>query len=858
MNLLNRLTLKNLKLNKKRTAVTIVGIILATAMITTVSILAVSAKASLIANEIEDEGRYHYAFICEDAGDVKYIKENRQVESWYAIQKLGYAPLADSRNEYKPYLRVMAMTEQAIQDANFDLVEGRMPENETELVIAKHIRTNGGVDYKVGDTLSLDIGNRELSTGETVAEGMFAPDKEKLTVEMHQEYTIVGMIERPGTRYEQYEEAGYSVFTYMKEPDTEEPVDVYVYYKESVYEKIHDVAEEMSAACGTILDVNSDLIRYQTMFLKGSITSMLYALTAVIIGIIMVTSIFCIRNSFAISITEKMKQYGMLASVGATSKQIRKNVFFEAGVLALMGIPFGILSGMLAAAVLIFTCNTMLNETLMMRLVYHVSIPAILAAVVLAYVTILISAGSSAFRVSRMAPLEAIRGNGEVQITSKSLRTPKLIKRIFGMGGELAYKNLRRSRKKYRTTVISIVVSVSLFIAMWSFMNLAFTSVGNMYEDYKFNFYVAPASEWTEEIEEYLKESEEVEAYAKIREETFVIPENEVRYGEKYKAILTEEAIDNIGDFEMLLVSLGDKEYERYLKENGIKKEDAEGKAILYSQSVIYTEDDTKRVFTNLLGYEKGEKIHGLIYEEMDEENPVGSEFSLTIAGVADTAPMGREGYNNLAIVSDATFTQLIKDCSRQQGYDTADGEEEVNQKAVFYIQADDCEKLEKDLLKAYDTEQIFVQNLKKQEQDEKSLFVIVAIFLYGFIAVISLIGVTNIFNTITTNMELRSREFAMLRSVGMTGREFSKMIRLESVFYGGKALAYGIPIGTGLSYLIYRAYQEGLEFEYELPIYAIIICTGAVVLLIGCIMRYSMNKIKRQNIIETIRNENI
>ena len=138
------------------------------------------------------------------------------------------------------------------------------------------------------------------------------------------------------------------------------------------------------------------------------------------------------------------------------------------------------------------------------------------------------------------------------------------------------------------------------------------------------------------------------------------------------------------------------------------------------------------------------------------------------------------------------------------------------------------------------------------------NLYTLVAIFLYGFIIVISLIGITNIFNTITTNMNLRKQEFAMLKSIGMTKKEFRKMINLDGVFIGAKSLLFGVTSGIGISYLIYRLMLESSNLPFKLPILAIIISIVVVHLLITALMKYSMNKINKENTIETIRNENI
>ena len=134
----------------------------------------------------------------------------------------------------------------------------------------------------------------------------------------------------------------------------------------------------------------------------------------------------------------------------------------------------------------------------------------------------------------------------------------------------------------------------------------------------------------------------------------------------------------------------------------------------------------------------------------------------------------------------------------------------------------------------------------------------IIKIFLYGFITVITLIGVTNIFNTITSNMELRQKEFAMLKSIGMTKKEFDRMINLETIFYSTKSLIYGIALGLIGTFVLYKAFSIKIEKGIYIPINPIIISIIAVFILVFAIMRYSMSKINKQNIIETIRNENI
>ena len=170
-------------------------------------------------------------------------------------------------------------------------------------------------------------------------------------------------------------------------------------------------------------------------------------------------------------------------------------------------------------------------------------------------------------------------------------------------------------------------------------------------------------------------------------------------------------------------------------------------------------------------------------------------------------------------------------------------------------IQSENPDKLEESIEKI--DQNIIIRNMAKKVKEEKAMILVTKIFLYGFIAVITLIGVTNIFNTITSNMELRQKEFAMLKSIGMTKKEFNRMINLETIFYGSKSLLYGIILGMIGTYFLYLAFSIKNN-TFLFPVAAIAISAIAVFILIFVIMKYSVGKINKQNTIDTIRKENI
>lgn len=878
MELLNRLTIKSLKLNKKRTIVTIIGVILATALITGVATLISSFQASIIEYEKSQNGNFHYEFKNVPIEELKYIEKNRNIELFYITQDIGYSKFEESKNEYKPYLYLIGYSKDAIKNLNIDLLEGRLPENEKEIIIPKHIQTNGKVDLKIGDEITLDIGKRMMGEDELNQYNPYMLEKdfgkntniendedieefipEEIVPEFTQKYKIVGIMERPNWTIEGYSAPGYTVITLLENYNNGKNINVYTRYKdlnkqisttaeiEQVDEKvIENPSVEDYDKLKYEIDINSGLIKWEnSQFSEGTLT-MLYTVATVVISIIIVTSVFCIRNSFEISITEKTKQYGMLASIGATSKQIRRNVLYEGVILGIIGIPIGIISGLGAIFILLQVIQSILGESLYgMNLVFSTNWIAILIAILLSGITIYWSARKSARKASKISPIEAIRSNQDIKIKSKKIKSPKFIKKFFGIGGDIAYKNLKRNNKKYRTTVISIVVSVSIFIAMSSFMNYAFKTSGIYYKDYKYNMVILSSGEDLEsskslqDMKEISKNSE-VKSYSIIRSMLVNSQEMTEHYSKKYKEIYPEAEIETAG-VALEMKALGKQEYDRFIKELGLKYDDVKDKAILvddYTEYVTINNKSTYQMF-RIYDYKKGDTINFKTGVEDDEIN-------IEIAEITSNHPKGLENRNALSgyiIVSDEFIDKYEKN---------------IDAYINMYIEARNTSNFETYIKNNYGTSNFSISNLEESIRNEKAMWIVIAIFLYGFITVISLIGVTNIFNTITTNMELRQKEFANLKSIGMTKKEFNKMIRLESLFYGLKSLIIGIPVGLLLSYLIYKGFVNNITMEYILPKNGIIISIVAVVVLIGGIMRYSLNKINKQNIIETIRKNNI
>lgn len=897
MKVLNELSVKDLKLNKKRSIVIIIGIILSTALICGVAGLITSFQNTFIDTAKDSQGNYHAIFYNVPKDELKYIEENRGVEDYYLSEEIGYSYLPKGKiststgEEEKPLVNVISMNDKFLNNMAINVKDGRLPENDGELAISTRINEKFKTNYKVGDTITLNVGelkgtlenqNANYYDEEQIkkTDGTEQTTENEIVNVTSKTYKIVGIIERPTTTIEPYEADWFTVITKMQTINKKANIAV-LYSKPNDYVKNTESINQMVIAkSGTKendfnrvsgldktyksykykIKINKELLAYQGASLDDETLKTIYGLGAFIMGIVLVSSVFVIRNGFAISITERLKQYGMLSSIGATKKQIKKSVYFEGFILGIIGIPLGILSGIFAIYILVNVVNYILKDYVSSGtlLTYGISWTAIVISIIVSIVTIWLSCRNSAKKASKITPIEAIRSSEDVKLKAKKIKCPKIITKIFKTGGEIAYKNLKRSKKKYRTTVISIIVSVVIFIAISSFIQYGFKMSSAYYIEKNYNYVVYTYTTASpEDTEEFAKEQEKS---LKMLTDISNLPDVgdvsinktntfEMNMDEKHKAELTEygknikarysesnsnqEQIDNVN-----IISLSKNAYDAYLKKIGGDYETYKDGAILIDNN-INLDEKGKKIQGSMYTWKKGDTVTGKINDK---------EYNIKIVAKTEERPNGVENLYN----TNAYFI-VSEDFINKTGYISA----------TLYAQSNDADKLDAEV-EQYKKDNNLTDsnlnsfNLEESVRAENAVVLVISIFLYGFIGVITLIGITNIFNTITTNMNLRKKEFAMLKSIGMTKKEFNRMIRLESIFYGVKSLVIGIPIGLVLSYGMYNVFKNSMEMDYVLPYKAIAVAVIFVAVVIGIIMKYSMSKINKQNIIETIRNDNI
>lgn len=837
MKVLRELAVKNLRLNKRKTTVTIIGIILSSALITGVITLLSSFQTSMHTYIQKTYGNYHYAFQNVSMDTYQKIQQNSNIETSYVTQNIGYSFL--EKEGENTSIQLLGFSEKAMEELGIKLLEGNFPKQQNEIVISNKINENGNTHFTIGSSIEVELQN-------------------EMQKSIKKQYTIVGIVEITDLSVETFDSNYYTMIGKIDKSFSMQNWNIYVRFQDvtqriktiaqilNVQEKelenweesiIRQTEENIQQEASTYpLIINDKLMAVEMGIFHDQTSNMIYAVGGILLFLLMITSVHCIKNSFQISITEKIKQYGMLASIGATSKQIKKSIFYEAFYLGLVGIPIGVILGIFTIYALLKITEQLAKRNLFgMEFLFSTNFLAIIAGVLFSIVTIYLSARKIAKKVSKIVPLEAIKASKDIKINIKKIKAPKWIKKFFGVGGDIAYKNLKRNKKQYRPVVLSIVVSVACFIAMSSFTIYAFELTNIYYKNYKFD--IAVFGKEDDSLRK-IAQDDKIETYEWNRSTWANVQGAEEHYAQETKYMVTK---NNYQTETILIESLGQEEYLRFLKKLGLSYENAKDKGILldYKTDEVKVDGKTKNAVFRMYDYQAGDTIS--IYQTEEEIVPI------ELIAVTRETPLGLTN-SNMAylVVSD----EWIDAYFHKIGYHP--------NSAILYIQTQQDELMENYIKENYENMYLDLWNVTKQEREENSMYITISIFLYTFIFSVSCIGITSIFNTITTSMQVRQREFASLKAIGMTKKEFHRMIRLESMFYTIKALCFGIPLGILASYSIYLAFQSNLIIEYIVPVQAIGISILAVFLILLGMMKYTTNKINQQNIIETIRKESI
>lgn len=908
MNVFHKVTIESMKKNRVRTLVTIIGIMLSTALICAVATSIYSALCFSKEMVIYEEGDWH-GLVCPLTEDrVEELRGYDEVDEVFSLGPVAYKPVktkAAVGTKVQMGLSVFSADEGCFENLPFHLKSGRYPENDSEIILPDSIFDTSfddfwdvtGIDFSIGSELefSLNLNSEDLDPEKSDIENL-----DSILSGESKKYTIVGIYKESHVNH-LIEDFGNILCLTKNEGNA--PVGSFAFFKLKKPGNTSDFLNQKfnfneSRNAGISNEVNHELLMFNISSGDGGFIMAVFFIAAIIFGLIVFGSVALIYNSFAISVSERTKQFGLLSSIGATKKQINRMIEYEALLLSLIGIPLGILLGLGGIGTTFkllgsrFESITGMLEDSPVKLELHLSWAAILFSILLAEFTVRLSAWIPSVRAQRISAVEAIRQSGDIKAKNKRIRTPKLIYKVFGLPGMLAQKYFKRSKKRYRATVISLFMSIVLFVTASAFTSYLVKQMEEEFATKSYDIIYTPDihdEEKAQKLFEKLKNADDVKkaACSEVSDVNMKIDTDMVSSEVKDIESRYQSSRDDLGEpAEIFFVD--DDIYREYLDDNGLDEDkymDPDHPiAIVYDVKELYDivkaktfrlhffDDDVDTIRISQPYVPEGyvfERFHddkdeqGIMYKKMSSnksDDPeelylsaeeTSFEYDVEIGKRIDKAPFfASPKYSN-----DITFIYPV---SLKDSVLPKRSEDSTYSYAFLSDSHKDTTKSIREILGECGEGDEELYDYAAEVESIRNMVVVVKVFASGFIVIISLIAAANVFNTISTNISLRRREFAMLRSIGMGQKGLNRMMNYECLLYGIKSLILGLPLSFVLSYLIFRAFDLNYQTSFIIPWKSAIIASASVFIVVFSTMIYSMSKIKKDNTIDALKNENI
>ena len=860
MNIFHKIALEGLKKNRTRTLVTIIGVVLSAVMITGVTTFGVSLLDYMARGAIQKYGGWGAAFLNVDASFVQERSEDKEVTDTVTFENIGYAEAKNGTDPGRPYLFIAGFQEETFQALPITLLSGRLPEHDGEVLVSGSAMKECGISGKTGSTLELFVGSRmrgeqELSQADPYEAGAetFLPRKEKT-------YTVVGICRTPV--FETEESPGCTLITKTDAEAGYNPLTLFVTLDQM--RKVYSYTDQVKAGYPCML--NYDVLRIMGISDRPSdkvFMAFLYSFGGIVLAIIMIGSVFLIYNSFSISLSERIREIGVLASVGATEKQLRNSVLFEGLCIGMAGIPIGILAGLGCIRGVISVVSGRFGAVLYtgVPLTTKVSLPAVAGATAVSLVTILISAWLPAKKAVSLPVMECIRQTNEIKVESGLMEISQRKQRMYGLEGTLALKNFKRNRKRYRSIVLSLVLSIVLFVSANALIESMQQSADGFktVSDYDIGF-------GTQEMEdeELFRLYDKMKAISGISESScraVIAFSSRVSPDQLTDAYREAAGGGSAQEDQELLLEVhffDDAFYQKLVEKLGLPAAEYMGQnGKMLAVAKINDDSDDVKGAEDLADLFQSASVELAISPKMTD-GTTGQEQNVTITP-AEFIPPDIPPFVDAAGQETLPYTlEIIAPWSVKETLVPPDVPAELRVKGMCFNTENASQAVEKMrriiIEEGISCSYTLINSSEAFEQHRNYLF-IANVFAWLFIALISLIAAANVFNTISTNIKLRRRELAMLRSVGMSDKDFNKMMRFECAFYGIKALAIGIPLSLLSSVLIVKTMStDGTAFI--LPWAGIGISVLSVFLVIFVTMMYAVSKIRKENIIDALRDE--
>ena len=860
MNLYTSLTLRYLKQNKRRTLVTIIGIILATALICGIGNICTSFMDYQMRDQIKTSGSFYATFTDIDKEKASVITKSSGVSEYGYKKDLG-SIILDKKDSTS--LDINVFDKNTINSFQITLKNGNYPKNQSEIVVTQALLNKW--NKKIGDKITLNLG--ELIYDDM---GMIS----KLKNSQKTTFKIVGTLDKAPYNSKLFAITGFDINTVNKNEKfdvsicTKNPKDIYktaisigknigLVQKDDPQDESYNYDEQTNLYFKDI-DYNEGLLRLLGASSYDNINKTLILIVALVASLVIIATIATIYNSFSIAISERKKQFGILNSIGATKSQIMKLVFLEGFLVSIVGIPIGLLSGTIAIDIVFKVIKTFFKTSMFgeldLRVVFSPIVLILSTLVIL--LTIFISALIPAINAAKISPLEAIKNSSNLKVGK--IKSSKLVKKIFKTEGELAYKNLRRNKGKFRITLFSLVISIVIFISFNGFVDMFieanqinYGSITNDLTLYKNNLITK------EEVQKTIDELKKINGLKDVAIDkgyNLNVHVDEKNINKDLRESLKQSNYVDIDNSTYNFISSrlytpGDFSISNIkLSEGKIDKETAKAENGVILVRYSYQESLAKKGKVVLSNYKVGDTLNCTITSYDSDGKESAKEVKLKILAITDEILTGNNQYpeTSFGVVA---YDDLIPSLG------ITDDESSSN---LYYVATNQEKSTRDEVKKVAEENNLSVIDSIDEAQKLEQTMNVMKIFVYGFIVVISLVSVTNIINTISTNINLRKREFAVIKSIGVTPQGFKKMIYMESVLYGILSLLYGIPIGICMNVLMNRILEGMITVQTLIPYKAILICVVAIFVITFIASYIPLKKISKENIIDNIRQESI
>ncbi|MEK5237482.1 FtsX-like permease family protein [Paenibacillus sp. FSL L8-0470] len=874
-----------MKGQKKRSLLTIFGIILSVTLLTSIGTIGMSYWDKSVRQTLRDFGDYHVSLNGISGEAVPKVKNNATVKSAGVISREGYAVIRASKEKEKKedpfaapyrYLNVKRYDANAMQMLQSQLDSGRHPENSDEIILSTSSLSYFSKKPKLGETITLNLGIRKVSsTGEDKkisGLGDFGWDlDEAFQAQSQKEYTVVGFM-KPLSTGSWSSRYIFPAITFDDNKNIDNNKNYFIYVK---MKSLNDIKEKTADLMSSLqlndveqgsaiqldresyiknvrIEYNNELLRLYGKSIYEGVNNSLILSFAAVIAIIMICTIAMIYNIFHISVLERISQFGMLRCIGATPAQIRKIVMQEAALLSLIGIPIGILTGTLFMKILFYNISLLTLGFLHdMRMV--ISVPILISSGLLGLLSVFLSAVGPAKQAARVSPLEALKNVGSTKVeTITKVRKSLFVNKLFGIVGQFASRNLQRNKKRFRITAFSMIISIILFIVFSGLVDFMQRTTQLSGAQYSYSLsYDGPSKRIDNTVYRDVSKLDAVQQAYKFysNQVDAIIPKDKInpkyygfhkeRYvvdeGEGYRTdnnFLVSYGVNGLNALQSKLTA-GKIDKEKMDQENGV----------IVQQKIKMMTEEGKQLILDQTQFKVGDHIKIRTVEGSDKEYQ-----TVTVTGIVDQDLLSKE-YTSSHIVTFITTPQVYTNIMGSNIYSRIfilANSDISNHPITDYLKS----LTEKDAGFNYNDR---VAEVAQAKNDAKTF----SILLYGFIGVIVLIAFLNIINTVSTNLILRTNEFATLKAIGMTQKEVRKMIILESVFYGLFAAVIGTILGTALDYGIHLLFTGALDAEWVFPWSSIGIAFAGSLITTFLATISPMYRLKKVNIVDALRSEN-